>query len=258
MSSRSYHFCGLEPGLVACTWQAAAFYLEQYKVLNMTKKTFDEVVLERTSVRAFEPALVPHERIIECLSLASKSPSNCNSQPWTVEIISGDALVKLQQAMLSEVAERFELTPDIPWLDKLFPPHLKARQAEHLTHLQSVFGTSREDKKGRHELLRFNLQSFGAPHLALLYMPVWGNEREAADLGHFGQSLMLALWSRGIASAPQTSIAMAAGTIRKHLQIGDDRKLLYGISFGFELPGLPRSRLTQDRAGPEIFARFHE
>jgi nitroreductase len=219
--------------------------------------TFDEAMMNRTSVRAFEPTPVAHELIVECLTIATKAPSNCNSQPWTVEMLSGDALTGLQAVMQSEVGERFELSPDIPWLDKLYPPYLKQRQAEHLTHLQSVFNTSREDRQGRKELLRFNLHGFGAPHLALLYMPVWGNEREAADIGHFGQSLMLALWSRGIASAPQTSIAMAAGTIREYLGLDDTRKLLYGISFGYEKPGLPQSRLTQDRAGIEIFARFH-
>lgn len=219
---------------------------------------FDSVMLGRTSVRAYESRQVPWEIIFECLDLAANAPSSCNSQPWSVELISGEALLRLQAAMQSEVAERNQITPDIPWLDKLYPPNLKARQAEHLGHLQRVFGTSREDKAGRHELLRLNLNSFGAPHLALIYMPEWGNEREAADVGHFGQSLMLTFWSRGIASAPQASVAMAAGTIRKHLGIEDSKKLLYGISFGYERAGLPRSRLTQDRARHESFARFYD
>ena len=159
--------------------------------------------------------------------------------------------------MHEEVADRGGLAPDVPWLDKLYPPYLKERQVEHLGHLQDVFGTSREDKGGRHELLKLNLNGFGAPHLALLYMPVWGNEREAADVGHFGQSLMLALWSRGIGSAPQASISMAAGTIRRHLGLDGSKKLLYAISFGYEEPGLRHSRLTQDRVPQEGFVRWH-
>jgi nitroreductase len=225
--------------------------------MAMLVMTFDEVILERTSVRAFKPTPVAHEIIVECLNLARKAPSNCNSQPWMVEIVSGDTLTHLQEAMLLAMAGPDQWTPDILWLNKLYPAYLKDRQTEHLTHLQTVFGTHREDPIGRGKLLEANLKSFGAPHLALLYMPGWGNEREAADVGHFGQSLMMALWSRGVGSAPQTSIAMAAGTIRSHLGLDDTRKLLYGISFGYERRGLPESRLTQDRANHEDFVRFH-
>ncbi len=56
---------------------------------------------------------------------------------------------------------------------------------------------------------------------------------EAADVGAFGQSLMLACDALGFGSSPQTSLGMMANTIKRVLGVGDEVKLLYGLAIGY-------------------------
>ena len=223
---------------------------------NITGFDFDGLVSARTSVRAFKDTPVPEPILADCIATAGQAPSNCNSQPWSIEIVSGATLARLKAAMV-KTGETMDFAPDLPWLEKLYSDELKERQAEHLTVMQTALGIRREDKAARLKLVRQNFECFGAPHLALLYMPTLGNEREAADVGHFGQTLMLALTARGIACIPQTSIGMVPHTIREVLGLDYSRKLLYGISLGYERPGLPASRIVQGRVDCKVFTRFH-
>lgn len=222
-----------------------------------TNLNFFGLVAARSSVRAFKSTPVPISIIEKCVKCAGLAPSNCNSQPWSIEIVSGNTLVRLKAAMV-EAARTMRLAPDIPWLEKLYSEQLAARQTDHLNIIQAALNIKREDKAARQKLLFQNLECFGAPHLALLYMPALGNEREAADVGHFGQTFMLALTESGISSIPQTSIAMASHVIRATLNLDYSRKLLYGISFGYQQPSLPASRIVQGRVEPREFSRYYD
>ena len=79
-------------------------------------------------------------------------------------------------------------------------------------------------------------------------MPDWGDVREAADVGMYAQTLMLAMQAHGIASCPQTALSFNADLVRKELGIDPALKLLFGISFGFEDPNRKANRCRVDRA----------
>ena len=51
----------------------------------------EELLNERYSVRAFLPQPVPRETIDHVLTVAQRTASWCNSQPWQVLIASGEA-----------------------------------------------------------------------------------------------------------------------------------------------------------------------
>ena len=50
----------------------------------------EELLNERYSVRAFLPREVPRETIEHVLTIAQRTASWCNSQPWQVLIASGE------------------------------------------------------------------------------------------------------------------------------------------------------------------------
>src|SRR3546814_18137106 len=76
-----------------------------------------------------------------------------------------------------------------------------------------------------------NLQFFGAPHVALLFMaPVYETVRVAGDVGMFGQSLLLSLEAHGLGGVPQTLLSFFAGAAREVLGIDPMYKMLFGIS----------------------------
>jgi nitroreductase len=51
----------------------------------------DVVIRSRSCVRAFRPDPVPRPQLIEILEIARAAPSNFNSQPWRVYLLTGKA-----------------------------------------------------------------------------------------------------------------------------------------------------------------------
>jgi len=99
-------------------------------------------------------------------------------------------------------------------------------------------------------LLRQQLSFFGAPHVTLLFMPEWGNEREASDVGMFAQKLLMGLTAFGLAGLPQTLLGLYAPIVREVLYLPPGLKLLFGISFGYERAGEPGVRLQGSAGAP--------
>ena len=218
--------------------------------------TLHAVLRERKSVRAFKPDPVPQRLLDELFALAAETPSNCNTQPWTVCLVSGATRDTLAQA-LTEDYQQGKIAFDIPYLAAHYPPGLKERQVAHVQSQQDAFGISRDDAQGRSKLGLGNMRFWDAPHVALLFMPAFGNEREAADVGMFAQSAMLGATALGLATCPQTSLGLFAGTIKRVLGIDDSLKLLIGLAIGYEDETSPAARLVQDRVPPSDFIRAY-
>ncbi len=88
-----------------------------------------------------------------------------------------------------------------------------------------------------------NFEFFDAPHIAILCMHKSFGLRVALDVGAYLQTLLLAMWSRGIASCAQASLSSYPGIVRRELSIPDELRILCGISFGYEIqPCRPTAR----------------
>ena len=102
-----------------------------------------------------------------------------------------------------------------------------------------------------------NFTFFDAPHVAFFYLPSGFGIREACDLGMFAQSVMLGLVNEGLGSCPQTALGFHAGTLRQALGIADDRKLMFGLSFGRPLEDAPVNACRTARAGSDDLIQWH-
>lgn len=219
--------------------------------------SFAETVRARRSVRRFRPDPVPEALLRTMLEEAQCSPSNCNTQPWQVHIVSGAARDRLSAAMAADWdAQR--VTPDFS-----FDLHAyqglcdERRKAQGAAYLEAM-GVARDDPAGRDALTRGNLSFFGAPHVAFLFMPVVGdNVRTASDVGMYGQTLLLSLVAHGLGGIPQTMLGFFADTVRRELGLPDELKLLFGISFGYPDEDAPGSRHRVPRAPLGENVAFH-
>ena len=54
--------------------------------------TFDDVVASRHSLRAFLPQPADAETLDRIFAVAQGAPSNCNTQPWVVHVVSSEML----------------------------------------------------------------------------------------------------------------------------------------------------------------------
>jgi nitroreductase len=207
---------------------------------------FTDVVANRRSTRAFETKPVAAEIIERVFSLGLKAPSNCNTQPWYVHIASG-AKIELLRSMLPEKFMAGQLHLDYPY-DGVYEGEFKVRQYAAAQALYDSLNIAREDKVKRHEAFMRNFTFFDAPHVAFFYLPAEFGLREACDLGMFAQTVMLGLVNEGLGSCPQTALGFHAGTIKETLGIPDDRKLMFGLSFGYPKQEEPVNQCVTDRA----------
>jgi len=216
---------------------------------------FDEVVASRRSLRAYLPQAVDKQTLEQVFSVALRAPSNCNTQPWLVHVASGESLEKLR----AEMSSRFmagEMSMDFPY-DGVYEGVYKQRQHGSAQALYDAVNVTREDKAARHQQFMRNFIFFDAPHVAFLFLPEPFGLREAADLGIYAQTLMLAMTAHGLGSCPQTALSFQVDFVRETLGIDAGNKLLFGISFGYPDPDAPANTCTTDRAALADVVTFH-
>lgn len=194
---------------------------------------FDTVVRERRSVRRYLPTPVPDDVLSKIFELAQQTPSNCNTQPWQVHILSGE----IKNAFSRNILAAFESgidTKDFSFALADYDADSQQRgRAQGAAYYQAL-GIARDDFDQRRDSNKQNLSFFGAPHVALLFAPTVGdNVRIAADIGMYAQTFLLALTANGLAGVPQTMLGSYAEQARVLLGLPEDLKLLFGISFGF-------------------------
>jgi len=200
----------------------------------MTTLTFHDVVRLRHSCRGFLPTPVPENIIRNVLEDAQLSPSNCNTQPWDVHIVSGETQSMLSNKLVNAYLNN-QLSPDFTFDVNDFSGTYKERQFAQGKSYYEGLGVVREDKQGRETANLKNYNFYNAPHVALLFMPSVGdNVRVAGDVGMYSQTFLLSLTAHGLAGVPQTVLGMYADVVREHLGISNNMKMLFGISFGYE------------------------
>ena len=137
------------------------------------------------------------------------------------------------------------MTPDFSFSTADFCGVYSERsKAQGAAYYQAI-GVPREATEDRRLASRYNLEFFGAPHAALLFMPSFGDDvRVAGDIGMYGQTFLLSLTAHGLGGIPQTMLGFYADTIREMLGIDPSLKMLFGISFGYPDKTDMNKRLT--------------
>lgn len=197
--------------------------------------TVEQAVRERRSVRAFLPLEVPEATLREIFALAQQAPSNCNTQPWTVQVVSGDLCKRLRERLTVACTDPSQHRPDFPY-DGRYSGVYQARQHDAAAQLYGAMGIARDDKASRGRAMQANFAFFGAPHVAFICLPEPFGLREAADCGIYLQTLMLVLTGHGLASCPQAALSFQAPVVREVLGLPDEMRILFGLSFGHEDP----------------------
>ena len=111
---------------------------------------YDEVILNRRSVRGYLRKPVPRELIEEIIALVMRAPSSYNSQPWHFHAISGEPLERIRagnvERMVAGVPESREFRAGSPYAGA----H-RERQVGVAKQLFTAMGIAREDKAGRED-----------------------------------------------------------------------------------------------------------
>ncbi|WP_199778223.1 nitroreductase [Achromobacter spanius] len=206
----------------------------------------EDWLLARHSCRAFLPQPVPRATVERILTLAQRTASWCNCQPWQVAITEGDGTRRLRDA-LERRAQVEGFTPDFPFPREYRDEYL-ARRRESGFQLYGAVGVPRGDREAyrRQEMRNFAL--FDAPHVAIITTDEALGEYGAMDCGGYVANFLLAAQANGVATVAQASLAMYPEVLREVLGIGPGRRVVCGISFGFEDTAHPANSYRTRRA----------
>lgn len=208
----------------------------------------------RHSCRAFLPEPVPRATIERILTLAQRTASWCNCQPWQVTVASGDGARRLSRALV-ERAGQSGFTPDFPFPREYQGDYL-ARRRESGFQLYGAVGVARGDREAyRRQELR-NFQLFDAPHVAIITTDEALGEYGAIDCGGYVANFLLAAQANGVATVAQASLAMYPEVLREQLGLGADRRVVCAISFGYADAEHPANSYRTSRADLDAAVRW--
>ncbi|MFD7510290.1 nitroreductase family protein [Streptomyces sp. NPDC059853] len=215
----------------------------------------EKLIRGRHATRAFRPDPVPEETLRTIFSLAGTAPSNSNTQPWQVEVVSGAARHRLADALHRAHAEQRQ-SVDFPYTEDMYAQVHRTRRAAFGAELYGALGIGPDDHPERAAYDAESLRFYGAPHAAFLFVHGDGQARLAADTGAYLQTLLLAMTAYGVDSCPQGLLSFYADTVRAELGVTTG-KLLVGVSFGYADESAPVNRVRTERAPLESTTTFH-
>ena len=194
--------------------------------------TLERLLAARFSCRGFKSDPVPDAVIKRMLNAAQKTASWCNSQPWQVVVTSGDATGKFRDALYPLAEKGAAPTGDFPFPRDYRGVYLERRR-ESGFQLYNALNIERGDWTAYAKQALENFNFFGAPHVAIVHTDEALGVYGAVDCGGYVTNLMLAAQALGLATVPQAALAFHASTVRRHFGLGEDRKVVCGVSFGY-------------------------
>lgn len=206
-----------------------------------------DAIKQRRSVRAYKKQAVDAALIERIFLQAQDSPSNCNTQPWHVVVVSGDARDSIEKAMVSDIMAGKAPTPHFTPGDQGLKDEYRKRQIACAISLYDSVDVKYEEKEKRQELMLRNWQFFGAPHAAFFSMPKTMSEINAVDMGIYLQTIMLLMTEHGLASCPQGALAMYTEAVHEMANIPENHAIMFGLSFGYAEDDAPINQFEVGR-----------
>lgn len=208
----------------------------------------------RFSCRGYLPDEVPAATIEAILSIAQRTASWCNSQPWQVIVTRPAVTERLRTAM-----QAARPLPDHQW--DIPPPSeyrgvYRDRRRTCGWQLYESVGVTPGDRQASARQAAENFRMFGAPHVAVITTEPPLGTYGVLDCGAYVNNFMLAAASLGVASIAQAALASMGHVLRENLPIPEGRLVVCGISFGYADKAHPANSFCTARATLEEAVTF--
>lgn len=214
----------------------------------------ERLLADRWSCRGFLDKQVPRETIERLLTVAQRTPSWCNTQPWHLSITSGEATVKLRDALLASF-KGSGTDFDYP---VQYTGVFQQRRRETGWQLYDAVGIEKGDREASTAQALKNFEFFGAPHVAILTTEADLGVYGAIDCGLYIDSFLLAAQALGVGAIAQAALAARAPFLREWFDLPDSRKVVCGISFGYPDPDHETATYRTSRADITDAATFFD
>lgn len=218
--------------------------------------TVQDAILSRRSVRAFLPDPVPHDLLRRLMEIARYAPSGSNIQPWKVHVLTGNGLTRFTDAVIAAAdageAQEMEYHYYAPeWRE----PFLARRRACGFG-LYGALGVERKDMAARKEAFYRNYRFFGAPAGFLFWIPSDLEHGSWLDYGMFIYTIALAARDYGLSTIAQGALGEYPHVAHRMFDVGDDYKLIGGMSIGWADPDAPVNLFQPARIDVDEFTTW--
>ncbi|GGK61601.1 nitroreductase [Nocardia camponoti] len=201
---------------------------------------------ERWTCRQFLPDQVDDATIEQLLSLGQRTPSWCNTQPWQVVVTSGAGTDRFRKELLTHIQSASQ-APDFDFPAKYEGIYRDRRRECGFQLYDSVGIVKGDHEKTLRQMIR-NFELFDAPHVAIVTSEADLGVYGAVDTGLWLQSFLLGAQALGLGAAPQAALASYSPFIHEYFAIPDNRKVVFGVSFGYPDPESPINTFRTSRA----------
>jgi nitroreductase len=218
---------------------------------------FEDVILERRSVRGFMPEPIPRSLIEEILAMAMRAPSSLNTQPWNFFVVTGEPLDRIRKG---NVERNLEGVPE----SREFRGHgpyegiHRDRQIEIAKQLFGAMNIERHDKEKRKEWVLRGFRQFDAPvSIVVTYdRSLHGGDIAPFDCGAVTNALVNAAWSRGLGCVINSQGIMQSPVVREHASIPDDQVIMICVAMGYPDETFPANAVTSKRKSVQEATTF--
>jgi nitroreductase len=214
----------------------------------------DAVIRSRKAVRVFLPDTVSRGAIVDILDVARSAPSNSNTQPWHVHVLSGSVKQRLSAALAR--AHMDDNHPPLQHFPDPLPVACQPRQEEFGACYYGALGIDKTDTEARSRASGRNFDFFGAPVGMIFTIDACLKKYSWLDYGLFLQTVMIAARARGLDTCAQVSFARYHGVIADHLELAPGHDVVCGMSLGYADESSMINRLAIPRESVDRFARF--
>ncbi len=220
-------------------------------------QTFEEVVRGRKSIRGYLDKPIPRELIEEVVSLAMRSPTSMNTQPWHFHIITGEPLDKIRKGNTERILAGEPDSREFRRGEPFAGVH-RERQIEVAVQLFTEMGIARDDKDARQDWVLRGFRQFDAPVCVIVTYDreLSGSDDTAFDCGAATTALVNAAWSRGLGCVINSQGIMQSPVVREHAGIPDDQVIMKAVAMGWPDPDFPANRVYSNRKDMGEAARF--
>ncbi len=219
----------------------------------------DAAITTRRSIRAYLDRPVPRETIEAIMSVAARSPSGTNTQPWQVHVLTGAAREALSRRILAahnDAAQAASHSEEYPYYPTDWVSPFIDRRRKVGWDLYGLLGIGKADKARMHEQHGKNYDFFGAPVGLIFTIDRVLAQGSWLDYGMFLQSVMTAARGRGLDTCPQAAFTKFHRLIAEQLELPPNQMVVCGMALGWADPDAVENTLVTEREPVAAFARF--
>jgi nitroreductase len=220
-------------------------------------QTYAEVVLGRRSIRGYLDKPVPRAVIEEILTLAMRSPSSMNTQPYHFHVITGEPLNRIRKGNTERILAGEPDSREFRRGEPFTGVH-RDRQVGCAIQLFEAMGIARDDKDARQDWVLRGFRQFDAPVCVIItYDRVLdGSDDTPFDCGAVTTALVNAAWSKGLGCVINSQGIMQSPVVREHAGIPEDQVIMKAVAMGWPDPDFPANPVRITRREVSEAARF--